>query len=261
MRWVAVLVVSAIGIALGTVGLFLLRDDGPSELLPDLDQAAPTQLEIVEEGDSFRLGFAAAVDNVGPGPLVLEGARPDRTAPAMTVRQVVRLTDGSVRSRSVQGELRYADPESQQWWHFAGFGVYELRSALNGKLVGPSGSLGFCITDRDDTAGTSAEGEPERPVWVGACGRDEPALLRLRTGISPGFRAISEPDQDDQFVDVTNVPAGRYVLVHRSNPQRALEESDYENNAASVLIQLRRDGLIPSVRVLARCPSADTCQG
>ena len=60
-------------------------------------------------------------------------------------------------------------------------------------------------------------------------------------------------------MDVTNVPAGRYLLVHRANPQRAIEESDYENNAASVLIQLSRAGAIPSVRVLARCPDAETC--
>ena len=44
---------------------------------------------------------------------------------------------------------------------------------------------------------------------------------------------------------MTNVPAGRYVLVHRTNPERAIEESDYENNAASVLIQLRRAGAHP----------------
>jgi hypothetical protein len=74
-------------------------------------------------------------------------------------------------------------------------------------------------------------------------------------GISKGFGA----DFDGQSVDVTNVPAGRYVLVHRVNPQRSLEEGDYANNAASLLIQLRRAGSIPSVRVLARCPRAGTC--
>jgi Lysyl oxidase len=81
----------------------------------------------------------------------------------------------------------------------------------------------------------------------------------VREGISPGFGDDYDPELEGQLVDVTNVPAGRYVLVHRANPERALEESDYENNAASVLLQLRRAGVIPSVRVLARCRDADTC--
>ena len=261
MRWVAVLVVSTVGIALGAVGLLLLRDDGPGELLPDLDEAVPAQLEIVEEGDSYRLAFAAAVDNVGRGPLLLEGERPDRATPGMAVHQLLRLADGSVRSRSVPAEIRYADPETQERWQLVDFAVYELRSATNGKIVRPGGSLGFCIADGYDTADkTELDGEPERPVWIDGCGNDEPGLLRLRAGISPGFGAFSEVNEDNQYVDVTNVPAGRYVLVHRANPQRVLEESNYENNAASVLIQLRRAGVIPSVRVLARCPSADTCK-
>ena len=82
----------------------------------------------------------------------------------------------------------------------------------------------------------------------------------MREGISPGYGDDYDPGREGQFVDVTNVPAGRYVLVHRSNPERTLEESDYENNAASVLVQLRRSGAIPTVRVLARCPGSDTCR-
>ena len=61
--------------------VFLLRDDGPEELAPDLDQAVPSELKIVEEGDTYRLVFASAVDNVGPGPLVIEGERRDGRRP------------------------------------------------------------------------------------------------------------------------------------------------------------------------------------
>lgn len=260
MRWVAVLVVSAVGIALGAFGLLLLRDDGPEELLPDLDPAVPTQIEIVGEGDSYRLVFIAAVDNVGRGPLLIDGERPDREGPTMSVRQLVRRTDGSTRSRSMPGEIRLADPDTNAGWQLLDFALHGLRSAVDGALAQPEASLGFCLADRYDTADASElEGEPERAVWNGDCGNATPELLSLRAGISPGFGTFAEADGDDRFVDVTNVPAGRYVLVTRANPERALEESDYENNAASVLIQLRRAGVIPSVRVLARCPDADTC--
>ena len=83
----------------------------------------------------------------------------------------------------------------------------------------------------------------------------------MREGISPGYAVGGDSARARLFVDVTNLPAGRYVLVQRTNPDRAVEESDYANNAASVLIQVRRAGVIPSVRVLARCPGADVPAG
>ncbi len=259
MRWVAVLVVSAAGVALGAAGLLLLRDDGPKELLPDLDPAAPTNLEIVQDGDVYRLIFAGAVDNVGPGPLLVEGERPSRETAAMSARQLVRRTDGSARTRPVQGRLAYADLGRRSEWRLAGFEVYELRSAPGGQVIQSAAPAGSCLGDRYRTEGAPPPGRPDRPVWTDECGRDQPGLLVLREGISQGFGADFGPGLDGQSVDVTNVPAGRYVLVHRVNPQRSLEEGDYANNAASLLIQLRRAGSIPSVRVLARCPRADTC--
>jgi len=261
MRWLAVLVVSAAGVALAAAGIFLLRDDGPEELLPDLDQAVPAELEIVEEGDSYRLVFASAVDNVGRGPLLIDGERPGRETRAMKVRQLVRRTDGGARMRGLPGEIRYAQTETHEHWHLLGFEVYELRAAGEGTLVRPSEKTGFCLGDRYETEkGERVEGKPERAVWTDECGRDQPGLLTLRQGISPGYGDDYDPGLEDQFVDVTNVPPGRYLLVHRTNPERSIEEASYENNAASVLIQLRRSGAIPTVRVLARCPDADTCR-
>ena len=261
MRWLAVLVVSAAGVALAAAGIFLLRDDGPEELLPDLDQAVPAELEIVEEGDSYRLVFASAVDNVGRGPLLIDGERPGRETPAMKVRQLVRRTDGGARMRELPGEIRYAQTETHEHWHLLGFEVYELRAAGEGTLVRPSEKTGFCLGDRYETEkGERVEGKPERAIWTDECGRDQPGLLTLRQGISPGYGDDYDPGLEDQFVDVTNVPPGRYLLVHRTNPERSIEEASYENNAASVLIQLRRSGAIPTVRVLARCPDADTCR-
>jgi hypothetical protein len=260
MRWLAVFAVAAVGVALGAAGLFLLRDDGPSELLPDLDQAPPSKLEIVEEGDAYRLVFASAVDNVGDGPLLIEGVRKTRGTPAMTVRQLVRRSDGSTRARTVPGEIRYVESETHEHWHLLDFEAYELRRAADGTLVQPDAKTGFCLGDRYATPGRGdLPGKPNRPVWTEECGLDEPGLLEVREGISPGYGDDYDPALEGQFLDVTSVPAGRYLLVHRANPERTLEEADHSNNAASVLIQLRRAGAIPSVRILAHCPNAPTC--
>jgi hypothetical protein len=261
MRWLAVLVVSLAGVALAAAGLFLLRGDDPEELLPDFDQAVPARLRIVEEGDSYRLVFASAVENVGRGPLLIEGERPGLEASAMTVRQLIRRTDGSERARRVPGEIRYVEAEERARWLLLGLESYELRRAADGTLVQASDQVGSCPGDRfaSDRA-AQAGGEQGDPVWTGDCGEGEPGLLAVRAGISPGYGTRVGRAVDRRFVEVTNVPPGRYVLVHRANPERAIEESDYGNNAASVLVQLRRSGVIPTVRVLARCPDTETCR-
>ena len=261
MRWVVVLVVSLVGIALGVVGLLLLRDDGPDELLPDLRQAAPMDVQIVEDGDSYRLAFASVLANVGQGPVLIGAERPGRETPAMSVQQLVRRTDGTSRARSVPAELRYVDSQPAGHWLLSGFVVVELRSAENGDLVRRGESAGVCFRDdrQADPEERSAE-EPANPVWTDECGIEQPGLLALREGLSPGYGVDGGRGLGERFVDVTYVAAGRYVLVNRTNAQRALEESNYENNASSVLLQLHRAGALPSVRVLARCPGTEVCE-
>ena len=79
-------------------------------------------------------------------------------------------------------------------------------------------------------------------------------------GISPGYGDDYVPRLEGQYVDVTDVPAGRYVLVHRANPGGDVRESNYGNNAASVLFELTRpSGAPPEVRVVATCQASERC--
>jgi len=77
----------------------------------------------------------------------------------------------------------------------------------------------------------------------------------VREGISPGFGDDYVPEKEGQSIDVTRVPSGRYVLVHRANPERVLRERSYRNNAASVLLRL--DGR--TARVLKTCSDSARC--
>ena len=96
-------------------------------------------------------------------------------------------------------------------------------------------------------------------MWTVDCGRGEPGLLAVSEGLSPGFAAAGSRTGGGS-VEVTSVAAGRYVLVQTTNPDRTVLESDYGNNASSVLIQVQRAGAIPTVRVLARCPGTHVCR-
>jgi hypothetical protein len=210
--------------------------------LPDLDQAEPRALSIVQRDHRLLLVFASAVDNLGPGELVVEGRR---VGGVMRAWQVVGR-----RRYALHVPLRYVQSETHEHWHLPGFERYELRHARDYALAGRDRKTGFCLRDDYETRPLN-----HKPVWTGECGRRRPGALTVREGISPGFGDDYVPEKEGQSIDVTGVPAGRYVLVHWVNPDRVLRERSYANNAASVLIELhgRR------VELLARCAGSARC--
>ena len=225
------------------------------ELLPDLDQRAPYRVSVIKSGTRFRLVFASAVDNVGVGPLIVEGRRASRKINSMTADQFILRSDGSKRRLRGVGVLRFVESPDHRHWHYLGFDRYELRSAADFGLVAADRKTGFCLGDRyaiDPAAGLE-------PVFTTRCGLNGTGLLRLREGISPGFGDDYKPRLEGQYLELAGLEAGRYVLVHRANSDRSLLESDYENNAASVLLRLTRTDGRPRIAILAVCADSERC--
>jgi hypothetical protein len=208
--------------------------------LPDLDQAAPLGVAVDARRGRLLLVFGSAVDNVGEGPLVVEG---ERAGSVMRTWQLV-----GTRRYALPTPLRFVHSQTHRHWHLVDFERYELRR--RGRLVGRDRKTGFCLNDAYETRAAN-----RRPRWTGDCGRNRPAARTLREGISPGFGDDYVPAREGQSIDVTDLPPARYVLVHRANPERGLRESSYANNAASVAIELRGG----RVSVLARCPDSASC--
>jgi Lysyl oxidase len=209
--------------------------------LPDLDQAPPQGLSVVARGGRLLLVFGSAVDNIGPGELVVVGRRAGRV---MRTWQVVGGRRYPLRVR-----LRYVRSETHEHWHFPGFERYELRR-LDGTLVGRDRKTGFCLRDAYETRALN-----RRPVWAGECRRGHPEAQSVREGISVGFGDDYVPQKEGQSIEVTGLDPGRYVLVHRANPDRVLRERSYANNAASALIALNGQAVV----LLRRCPSSARC--
>jgi hypothetical protein len=249
MRTVAGL--AALVLLAGCVGSV---QEPPGERLPDLDQALPGAISIETRKGRRVLVFASAVDNVGAGALVIAGSRRSRAVRTMRIRQLVTKADGSTAAHSLPGRLQYVRSETHSHWHLLGFERYSLRRASDGRLVAPDRKTGFCLGDRYRIA-SAPPAAPPKAVWVRECGRGRTRLLRLRQGISPGYGDDYVPALEGQFVDLTGVPAGRYLLVHRVNADRSIRESSYANNAASVLLELRGR----TVRILVRCADSAAC--
>ena len=211
--------------------------DAP-ELLPDLVQSPPRALETYRAGDTWRLAFLSAVENDGRGPMLLVGSRPDQNGPAMSVEQLVRRSDGTTSTYPVDGEIRFVRSETHRHWHFLDFERYDMLTA-DGRTVGRDEKTGFCLGDRYNASrSVQLPGEPEQPVWTQECGRGQPERLIVREGISPGYGDDYVPRLEGQSIDITGLPAGRYVLRHRVNVDRALRESDYGDNGAEVPFDL-----------------------
>jgi hypothetical protein len=255
-----------LGTAAATVAADRLATPGGAEHPPDLRQVPPYRVRVLVAGRAprERLVFASAVENVGQGPLVLTGRRAAGER-LMRVDQLVDLGDesGKVTAQRVVpgvGRLRYVREATHAHWHFVRFERYELRRASDGRLVAPDRKTGFCVGNRYRFEQARAAAVVRAQDFDENCGPRRPALRRLVEGLSPGFGDDYPPAVEGQFIDVTRVPAGRYVLVHRTNLGRRLRDGSPRNDVASAALVLsRRPGLRPSVRVTARCPASARC--
>ncbi|HEU6445927.1 MAG TPA: lysyl oxidase family protein [Gaiellaceae bacterium] len=229
------------------------------ELLPDFDQQPPRHLEVRRTGRRFLLWFTSAADNVGLGPFIVDGRR--TRSGAMRAYQRVRLLRGSFRTYPEIGVWRYNATPDHSHWHLLAFQRYELRKG-NGSVLVRDRKSGFCIGDRYGVAPGRIANRTPRPVFRGYCNLYQPTAAQVDAGTSVGYSDRYHSRLDGQNVDLTRVPAGRYVLVNRANPSAEIRELRYENNAASVAVRVawpngrRRP---PAVRILATCPDSERC--
>jgi hypothetical protein len=236
--------------------------------LPDLDVTIPSGLVVQRVAGvsrpRFLLGFVSAAGNIGDGPLIVRGERTSLGEETMTAEQVIRLADGETVTKPDVGWFEYVVDPSHQHWHLLPFMRYELRRESDNKLVTRDQKTGFCLGDRYNLDPSSQlPGEPENREWATNCGPGQTELLGLEEGISVGWGDVYEAWRDGQYLDVTEVKAGRYYLVHRVNQGRPLEESNYANNASAVLISItwpKGKTEPPRIRVLRSCPDTARCR-
>lgn len=57
-------------------------------------------------------------------------------------------------------------------------------------------------------------------------------------GISVGWADEYETDLDGQFIDITKLPSGNYVLEMEVNAEWLYKEADYTNNRSAVTVQI-----------------------
>lgn len=237
------------------------------DVLPDLAQLAPRDLVVkhvrVDGRKRVHLGFSSTATNIGAGPLTLHGYRRSRDKPTMRVDQLVDRSEGPARLLRDVGRMSYVVHPDHKHWHLLRFEEYEIRSGDSTRLMGQDRKTGFCLGDRILAPGArEVPNFSPVPLQGDTCGLGRPGLLGLFAGISPGWADRYAAHLEGQYIDVTNLPSGQYVLLHWANVLAKIAESDYDNNMSSTRFAWRRSSdpdRLPRVRVLRRCPGSITC--
>jgi len=121
------------------------------------------------------------------------------------------------------GDSRFIFFECHGHYHFNGFAAYRLLN-LDGELVAVGKKASFCIED-------VRAWDPKAPVrrTVFTCDYQ---------GLHMGWADIYDSGLPGQWVDITGVPPGEYVLEVIVNSEGFIPEANYENNATRVRVRI-----------------------
>jgi lysyl oxidase len=237
--------------------------DEAGRFLPDLVQIMPPRVEIARRGARTLLAFSSAVENYGTGPLIIRSKRLHRPGEGiprstMTGWQLVAHSDGSREALDRNLVVRFVAGGGHSHWHLVDFQRFELRT-VSGTRLRRDRKTGFCLGDRyDATRSSRMPGEPAAAVYRRRCGLGRPALSSLWQGISVGFGDRYAARLEGQYVNITGLPTGRYVLVQRIDPAGGLVELHKHNNVASMLVKIVR-GRRTHARILSWCNFTESC--
>lgn len=179
--------------------------------------------ETTQPGRTLLRASTATI-NIGTGPLELIGSS---TVPGIIQR--IYRSDGGYRDRNVDGGT-FTFHTNHQHLHFDNWLNFFVREVLPsngvGSVVAAGDKTSFAIIDLTDYDLT-LPGAPSPPgVYDGG----------LLQGLSVGWADIYSGTLMDQWIDVTDVPPGRYWLEARVDPLNLVLESNESNNVARILI-------------------------
>ena len=181
----------------------------------------PAETWFISNEDGRRLlRFATVAANFGDGPLDVIAA-PGSGESAPTWQRI--WTDTWHFEDVASGEFIF-HPEHDHI-HFDAFERYRLLDA-SGAVVASSEKVSFCL--RDSVRLVSEAPSPTGPMLVdtGDCGMQQQVI---NAGFGDHYHALLE----DQWIDITGIPAGDYVVEIAIDPFDNIVESDETNNIGS----------------------------
>ncbi len=132
-------------------------------------------------------------------------------------------------------DVRYETADGHDHFHLKRAVEYALYSsdadpAARAK-VAPGSKVGFCLFDTDPVLADQDEQFYDFSVSH-FCETGNPGATSLRMGVSRGWRDVYSRSLQFQYVNVSNVPPGRYLLGAKADPDNQIVETDEVNPTA-----------------------------
>lgn len=217
-----------------------------TDLLPDLRMWPLSEFRTELSGGERRLRFTTNMTNEGAGPLEVRGARSSTSEAHFRTRQAIRNDAGGTRLVDSRALMEYAE-DGHDHWHVQGVMLYQMWS--DDGQVRRGTKVGFCFLDSArmfDYAGPFIYGEPR-------CGRSGSTSNSM--GLSRGYGDVYPWNFAYQWIDISTLAPGDYVVQARADEQNWYLESNEANNCAWARVRITSTN--GPVQVLS---SARTCQ-
>jgi hypothetical protein len=187
--------------------------------------------------------------NFGAGPLELHNY--SNKGDGTNLYQRVYSTDGRV-TQKLAGAVKFSGTHGH--FHAQGFqdiGLYARKpDGSRGKLIARPPNKGICMVDIEN-GNFARTDKPTNPLQMDLPGTCDASIHQdpndptypnepfLQMGITPGFADVYPWFVADQYIDVSHLPDGKYVLRATVNRSRKIRESNYRNNSAQRCVESR----------------------
>lgn len=216
--------------------------------LPDLGMAPLRDFTIDRSTGARLLRFSTEIVNVGIGPFVVEGRRSSTAEQRMTVTQYVNNVDRTRTAIPSTATMRYSG-DGHDHWHIDHLERYTITPLTSRREVGWGAKVGYCFFDTNHYR-PSLPRSPSSPVHMG-CGSQ--SSLRVDMGLSVGWGDIYPWYLAGQWIDLTGLANGDYIVRAQADPRREFTEANTTNNGTWTKIRVASND---QVTVLEQGPAA-----
>ena len=210
------------------------------DVWPVGDPVDPTDCLLLHQGDCrLLMQFDGFVTNIGEGPLHIEGNPQEIGGVSGQVAQWILDENGDpvlgepIYYLDTDGEspaIKYQTNDDHDHFHLMDVMEYSLWDETRAQQVLESSKVGFCLYDVDMVVGFP---DPPPQTYDGGgnfCQTGNPTADYLEMGTSQGWRDVYSFILDLQWIDVTELSPGNYLLAARADPLDRVVELDETNN-------------------------------
>jgi len=208
-----------------------------TDRLPDLvaDPPARPIIQTYAHPDGtthLLLRFDGFVHNRGAGAFEMRGSQRVGTDMTLTQQRIYRSDGSFFDDASRDPQIVWEPADGHDHWHLKNAARYSLWNSDKTAEVAPGLKVGFCLIDsqrRETNGPTSAAYTTGQNNF---CGQGNPQLSSIFEGVSAGWRDLYDRTLAFQWVDITDVQPGVYLLRGDIDPDDIVRESDEVNPGA-----------------------------